>query len=119
MIQREITSFDDVIMFEMQRTGKTLFTFNEIWQVCARASAHLKPIGLHTGLPFKYDPDKWRKAFARDMIAQIRLLEKMGLINIFTKDNGERIERITLTNDGRDFLSEIIFMNQQRMGDKP
>jgi predicted transcriptional regulator len=53
------------------------------------------------------------------MITQIRLLEKMELINIFTKDQGERIERITLTNDGKDFLSEINFTNQQRMGDKP
>lgn len=105
MTQIKIESFREVILYELQRSGKTLFEFSEIWRACEKSKVH------------SYNTQKFAKPFARDMMGAIRQLSEDGLIAIHTKDGGDRIHRITLTKAGSGFLAGTIFTHQQMMGD--
>ena len=116
MTQVEIKSFAEVILFEMQRSGKKVLSFSELWAVCSKASANISGVDPQTGSPVKYDPDKWAKPFVRDLIGALKTLEMGEIISLHTKDSGTKINSITLTAHGAEYLKEIIFTHQQRMG---
>jgi hypothetical protein len=116
MTQIEIKTFMEVVLFEMQRPGKNILSFSELWAVCAKASSNIVGADPHTGQPIKYNPDKWAKPFVRDLLGALKTLEMGEIISIHTKDGGTKINRITLTAHGAEYLKDIVFTHQQRMG---
>jgi hypothetical protein len=103
----EIKTFDEVILFHMQREQKTLLYFNEIWRICEKA-APLLPSAIH--------PATEPKRFVKEMLYWIGMLAEAHLILRHTKSDGQKLSHITITRDGLTMIDGVIFSNQQRMG---
>jgi hypothetical protein len=106
----EIKSFEQVILFNLQRKmneGKRpALTFSEIWKVCAAAGPYL---------PFPIDPAN-NKKFVRAILDTINSLHDIGVIAIQPTGDGKRIELIRLEQEGALLLNGIVFGNQTRLG---
>jgi hypothetical protein len=101
MVTTEINSFREVILFEMQRSKKTILTFSEIWNTCET-----------TKLP----KERSSINFIRRMLCTIDMLDAEGIAIRHMAQGGQKISHIALTNAGAAILKNTIFTNQQAMG---
>jgi hypothetical protein len=105
-----ITNLDEVILYSLQQKiqsgerGK--LSFLEIWRACEKAAPNLI-------LPF--DPHRNRRQFVASVFGEIKRLEMERKIDVICLIH-ERIDHITLTDWGMEYLESVVFTNQKAMG---
>lgn len=108
----EIKSFQDVVLFEMQRSGKELLVFSDIWKLCLHAAPYMP---IEDGVQ-PVEPERFAKPFVRAILSDLGALSEPAVILIHSKDGGSKVSHITLTPHGRTVLAGTIFTHQDRMG---
>lgn len=105
-----ITNFDEVILYSLQQKLQTgarpELSFSEIWRACEKAAPNFI-------LP--YDPHRNRRQFVANIFEHIRRLELETKIDVICLIH-DRIDRITLTDWGKEYLASVVFTNQKAMG---
>ncbi len=102
-----IHNFDDVILFELQQKLNVgawpELTFNEIWRACEAAGKNFViPINPYTN----------RRQFVAQIFEYIKRLELEGKIEVIMLVQ-DRIDHISLTDVGNEYLDNTVFTNQQ------
>jgi hypothetical protein len=110
----EIMTLEHVILFKFQQMLKgempaPALSFSRLWRLCSNAACTMGALGIHHPLHEK-------KLFARQFFEAINRLCSDGICVKKEECNGERTQLIslTLTQAGREKLSEIIFAAQER-----
>jgi hypothetical protein len=113
MTYKEITNFQDVVMFELQKrmndgAADKRLKFGEIWKLCAAAAINLP----------NCPPEALKRNFSASLLWALETLETMRFIAIHTRQDGDRqkITHVTLTMAGMNYLRQTIFTHQGRMG---
>ncbi len=105
MIIKEIQSFDEVMLFEMQRNKLESLSFSQAWNICRRAMPYLPAYGWN---------ETTNRQFACELLCAIENLENSGFAEVDRR--GTKILNLKLNERGIKLLSTIIFKNQERMG---
>ncbi len=107
MEYKEIRQFDDVLMYELQRNKIKTLTFSQMWSVCAAAAPQ---IPIFTG-----SDEVDHRSFASSLLGNIANLEHRGYVTVYRRR--EKIQQISLTQRGNDWLQHVTFTHQDRMGE--
>lgn len=112
MTNVEIKSFEEVILFELQKllqaNADRRLEFGQIWKSCAAASVNLE------NCPTVEE----KRRFAHKVLSAIENLGGTGLAALHTKGSyPTRVTHITATSRGIDYLKSVVFTNQERMVD--
>lgn len=105
----EIKSFEQVILFSLQRRlseGRLPeLSFSELWQACTAARPRL---------PLPSDPSRNRSGFSRQIFEDLRALELLGLVSVTTSSK-DGIESVRLLERGCILVQGAVFSHQERM----
>lgn len=109
MNYKPITNFSDVILFSLQQKlqvgARAELTFNEIWRACEKAGKNFViPRNAYTH----------RKQFVAEVFEYIKRLEMERKIDVHSIIQ-DRVDHITLTEQGEEFLRRVIYTNQEIM----
>jgi hypothetical protein len=103
----DIRTFEEVVLFELQRTKKNSLRFADIWSLCEAAAPHL---------PEPIDPKNEKKKFISQILLALNNLKNRGTIELHTKESGAKISHLTLTRESMVMIASMNFVNQDRMG---
>lgn len=107
MFITEIRSFDEVLLFEMQRNKMRSMSFSHAWQLCERAMPFLPAYGCNDIKSVS------KREFVSKLLSAINNLENNGRAAVDRRYG--RVLFFTLTESGMRLLSQTIFKNQERM----